>query len=181
MSLINNSNIDWNGNCRFDEKGEIIEFVHSSPNNHYGLKPVPKTDAVLKDAREAEKLLSSIMQPATKDQIAIAVKKLSLHCGMQAKAPEEVKSMFMDYCRDLAEYPKVLIDESCEIYRKQPDGNNFMPSSGKLISLINGKYHKMKFLRSRIEKILGTHEAIPERGNKSVSLMDAIKNLKGAK
>ena len=154
-----------------------MEFLVSSPSNHYGMKPIPKNEDLAKDAGDADKLLASIMQPASKDAIILTLKKLSLHCGMQTKAPEEVQYLLIDYCNDLSQYPRRLIEDACDSYRQLPEGNNFMPSSGKLISLMSNKYHKMKFLRTRIDKILGKHEAVPERGNKSISLMDAINNL----
>lgn len=178
LSLINNRDIDWDGNCVFDEDGKVVEFKTQSSSNHYRMRPVPKTDAVMRDAFEADRLLSSIMQPATGDQIALAIKKLALHCGLQGKAPEEVQYMFLDYCHDLAEYPVVLINEACATYRKLPEGNNFLPSSGKLISLMQGKYSKMKFMRKRINQILGLcSEPVQGRENKTMSLMDALNAL----
>jgi len=174
---VNNTNIDWDGNCEFDANGKVVRFLRESLSNSYSMRPIPKTEAVMVDARNASKMLDSVMQPVTRDQIVIAIKKLSLHCGMQAKSPEDVKFMMTDYCQDLTEYPVSLINEACETYRKLPDGNSFMPSSGKLISLMSHKYQKMKFLRTRIDKILGKYEATPQRGNKSVSLMDAIESL----
>ena len=177
LALINNPNIDWNGVCKFDEDGKIVEFTATSVSNHHGMKPIPKSTKLIADANQADRVLASVMQAATRNDIAVAVKKLSLHCGMQAKAANEVESMFMDYCNDLAEYPKSLIDGACESYRRQPEGNNFMPSSGKLISLMASKYGKMKFLRGRIDKILGKSTRTETRGNKTVSLMDALDNL----
>ena len=179
LNLINSKNIDWDGNCVFDDNGKIVEFKTQSTNNHYGLKPIPKSDAAMRDAIEADKLLESIMRPATHEQIAIAIKKLALHCGLQGKAPEEVQYMFIDYCQDLAEYPKSLIDGACAEYRKLPEGNNFLPSSGKLISLMQPKFSKMKFMRKRINQILGLSNEKMQgaRENKSVSIMDAINNL----
>jgi len=172
-----NHNIDWSGNCEFDENGKVTGFKVPSTSNHFGMIPIPNDEKTMQDAREADRVLNSVMQPATKDQIAIAIKKLSLHCGLQAKAPSEVKSMFVDYCYDLRGYPKALIDEACRLYRQMPEGNSFMPSSGKLISLINEKYHKMKFMRSRIDKILGKDKPEPKRENKAISLMDALDDL----
>lgn len=177
VNLINNKNIDWNGDCEFDENGEVTGFKRDLPTNSYRLQPIPKSDKLLTDARNAERLLASVMQPATKNQIAIAIKKLSLHCGLQAKAAQEVQSMFTDYCHDLEKYPKLLIDKACTEYRTLPEGNNFMPSSGKLISLMSGQYNKLKFLQLRIDQILGKSEPKKERENKSISIMDALENI----
>lgn len=143
------------------------------------MRPVPKSEAVMRDAMEADKLLEAVMRPATHEQIAIAIKKLALHCGMQAKAPEEVQYMFLDYCHDLAEYPAALIEGACTEYRKLPEGNNFLPSSGKLISLMQPKFSKMKFMRKRVNQILGLNNRKTQgvRENKTVSLMDAINAL----
>jgi hypothetical protein len=174
---MSNQDIDWDGNCVFDENGKVVDFKIQSAGNHSRMRPIPKMEALIKDAKEADKLLSSIMQPATKEQISIIMKKLALHCGLQNKAPEEVISLISDYCHDLAEYPAALIDEAGTRYRKLPEGNNFMPSSGKLISMISEKHYKMRFMRKRIDQILGKHEEKKERGNKTVSLMDALNAL----
>ena len=172
-----NKNIDWEGNCEFDENGKVSGFKKQSSSNSYSMVPIPNGEKLLEDARDAEKVLASIMQTASGAEIAVAIKKLSLHCGMQAKAPDDVKHMFVDYCQALAEYPKVLIDEACAHYRKLPEGNNFLPSSGKLISLMSSKYHNMKGMQKREDQILGKYQAKQERENKSVSIMDAINNL----
>ena len=174
VSLINDRDVDWDGNCEFDENGKVVGFKVPSQSNHLRMRPIPKNEELLKDVREADKLLASVMKPATRDEIGIMIKKLSLHCGMQAKAPEEVKFMFLDYCNDLAEYPKALINEACEKYRKLPEGNNFLPSSGKLISLMSEKYHKLKFMRQRINKILGKEAPKPQKENKELSFLESL-------
>lgn len=174
---MSSQDIDWDGNCVFDENGKVVDFKIQSAGNHSRMRPIPKVEALIKDAKEADKLLSSIMQPATKEQISVIMKKLALHCGLQNKAPNEVASLINDYCYDLAEYPAALIDEAGTRYRKLPEGNNFMPSSGKLISLMQPKFSKMKFMRKRIDQILGKYEEPKRRENKTISLMDAINAL----
>lgn len=125
------------------------------------MRPIPNAKFVMNAAAEASKTLDAIMQPASSDQIAIELKKLSLHCGKGKKTEQENKFIYIDYCLDLAEYPIKLIADACETYRKLPEGNSFMPTSGKLISLMALKWTKMKFLRTRINKILRKEEIKP--------------------
>jgi len=133
----------------------------------------------LQEAKEAKKILQDIMHPATKEQIAIIIKRLSLHCGMQSKEPQEVKYMFIDYCHDLANYPAFLIEEACAKYRTKHEGNKFLPSSGQIIALIDEKYKKIKFIQMRIDQILGTYSPIGSQTNhnKPISLNEALSKL----
>jgi len=152
----------------------VVGFKITKASNNYSIKPIPSDDETLQDAKHASLLLDSIMQPAAAHQIAISIKKLSLHCGLQNKAPEEVKSLYMDYCIDLKEYPAKLIENACKEYRTMSEGNNFMPGSGKLISLMDAELRKMKRMRVRVNKILGTHVDKPLNQNKTVSLAEAL-------
>lgn len=157
MSLVNSREIDWDGNCIF-ENGKVVRFRHQDQRNSFSMRPIPQNEDTQKMARNALLTLDNALKPATTDEIALSVKKLSLHCGMQDKSPLDVKFMFMDYCVDLKDYPIGLIDEACKSYRQQSSGNEFMPSSGKLISMMESKYYKMIFLKKRVEKILGIDE-----------------------
>lgn len=139
------------------------------------MRPIPTSDRAINEAKEAMLILESALRPATKEQIAVCIKRLSLHCGMQAKAPEDVKYLFLDYCNDLKQYPAQLIESACEKYRKLPEGNSYMPSSGQLIALMQDKHTKMLFMKSRINKILGI--TTPEKGNTGLSLMEALDKL----
>ncbi len=174
LNLLNSINIDWEGNCIF-ENGKVTGFKNNSLTNSYNLKPIPQSEKAINDAKEAMLILEAAMRPATQNEIAICIKRLSLHCGMQAKAPEDVKYMFLDYCNDLKQFPANLIENACEEYRKLPEGNKFMPSSGQLISLINGRFKKMQFMKTRINKILGNEPEQKENGG--VSLLDALNKL----
>lgn len=177
LNQITDKNIDWEGHCEFDENGKVVKFKIPNPSNNFRMAPIPMDNKTLHEAKIADLTLKAIMQPATKEQIAICIKRLSLHCGMQAKAPEEVKYLFLDYCNDLAAYPIKLIEDACKGYRTTSEGNQFMPSSGKLISIIEPKYRKFKLLRTRIDKILGTYIASTERQNKTLSLDEALNKL----
>ena len=172
-----NSNIDWEGNCEFDEAGKVVKFIIPKSTNHFRMMPIPKDDETLQEAKEADLILQAIMQGATREQVAVCIKRLSLHCGMQAKAPEEVKHLFLDYCNDLASYPVKLIEDACKEYRTSVEGNQFMPSSGKLISMIEPKFRKMKLLRQRIDKILGVYVHPAQNTNKTMSLNEALAKL----
>lgn len=138
------------------------------------MKPIPTSDKALNAAKDAMKTLDAIMRPATRDQVGMEFKKLYLISGKQTRTPEEMKYMFNSYYTDLKEYPIKLIAEACEEYRKLPDGNSFMPQSGLLIELMSVKWSKMKFMRLRINKILGTHVDKPLKQNKTVSLAEAL-------
>ncbi len=176
VNLLKDKNIDWEGNCIF-ENGKVVGFKTKKASNHYHMRPIPTRGKALGEARDASKILDIMMYPATPDQVAIVFKKLSLHCGKQKKTDEENRFLFMDYYADLKKYPATLIEEACEKYRRLPEGNEFMPSSGKLISLIAEKYHKMKFLRTRIDKILGTYVEPKKKKNQTVSLSEALEKL----
>lgn len=138
------------------------------------MKPIPQGEGIINDALKADKLLQSVMNPATREQIAMAIKKLSLHCGKQFKNPDDIKHMFNDYCEDLAEYPALLINQACKSYRTQAEGNNFMPSSGKLIELMSKRMHSLRKIKSRVDKILGVQ---PVANEKPVSLNEAIERM----
>ena len=146
--------IDWEGNCHF-VNGKVDSFKTASTRNNFGMVPIPNDEEILRDARQAARTLAGVMKPATREQIALSIKRLSLHCGMQAKAPEEVRYMFADYCRDLADYPAAMIEEACAKYRQRPGGNSFLPASGVLIEIMAPKMRKVALLQSRINKILG--------------------------
>ena len=176
MNLINDKDIDWEGNCIF-ENGKVVGFKHESTSNHKHMLPIPKAEWLVNSANVAMMALEAIMQPATPDQIAIEVKKLSLHCGKTNKTPEEVKYMTMDYYNDLKGYPIKLIAEACQKYRTLPEKNEFMPNSGKLIALMAVKWHKMKFLKERINKILGTHREPERKRNEVLSLDEALEAI----
>lgn len=176
MNLLNDKDIDWDGNCIFED-GKVVGFKIERASNHKYMMPIPQYDWLVNSAKEASKTLDAIMQNATKEQIITEIKKLSLHCGKVNKMPEETKYMFMDYCKDLESYPIKLISEACDKYRKQAEGNEFMPSSGKLIALMEDKWHKMKFLRQRIDKILGTYAPPQQKQNRVLSVDEALEQL----
>lgn len=155
----------------------MVGFKTELSTNSFRMVPIPKSDKAVNDAKEALKIIDAALTPATPNQIAVAVKKLSLHCGMQNKAPEEVKYMFQDYCNDLGSFPIQLIEDACASYRKLPQGNNFMPSSGQLIAMMAEKQKKLQFLKTRVNKILGVE--VERKENRGVSLMDVLNSLVG--
>jgi len=78
----------------FDEQGKVTGA--KNPNcqgNDWGLRPIPDKPELLQDAWKAKRMLDSVMQPSSKDGITTAITKLALHCGMQGKAEDQVKSM----------------------------------------------------------------------------------------
>lgn len=172
--MISNKNIDWEGNCIF-ENGKVIGFKRDSAKNNYHMLPVPCDTRTLHDAKEASLLLDATMQPMGKMPFAMMIKRLNLHCGKQIKTPEEVELMMIDYYNDLKSYPAQLLEFACQDYRKLPEGNNFMPSSGQLISLMAEKMAKLNFMRKRIDKILGKIE--PEKENRGLSLVEALEKI----
>ena len=174
---LGSKHIDWNGNCIFDDSGKVTGFRIQSQANRFDMLPIPTDKQSLIDAREADRMLSAIMTPATYEQISLSLKRLSLHCGLQAKAPEEVKSMIMDYCFDLGRYPTKLIEQACTEYRTSPSLKKFMPSSGELIGMIKPKYEKMESLRIRIDKVLGNYRDKKQTNSGEKSLSDLIKNI----
>lgn len=174
--MLNDKDIDWEGNCIFED-GKVAGFKTEKASNHKYMMPIPQFDWLQESAKIASKQLDGFMYPATPDQIGIEIKKLSLHCGKSNKSQEETKYMFMDYCKDLESYPIKLISEACDKYRKQAEGNEFMPSSGKLIALMADKWHKMKLLRQRIDKILGTSAPPHQKQNRVLSLDEALEQL----
>jgi len=170
--------IDWDGNCEFDENGVVVRFKKPNPANSFSMRPIPQTDAVLSDAKAAKATLDVALRPPAKQELALIVKKLSLHCGMQKKAPEEVNLLFADYWEDLKAYPKFLIEEACQKYRLLPEGNDFMPSSGKLVSMMAEKLAKLNFIRRRVDKILGLQvDDTKPKQNKPVSLSEALDKI----
>lgn len=178
LKMLNDKNIDWNGNCEFKD-GKVVGFLKDDFRNNYQMRPIPRGLKASNDALEAQKTLNGMMTPSTRDQVSIALKKLSIHCGKQNKTPQEINSMLADYYNDIGMYPIKLIEDACEQYRKQPENNNFMPNSGQLIAIMADKYHKMKFIRKRIDMILGKEVKEPKKNrNRPVSLMEAIEILK---
>ena len=176
LNLLINKDIDWDGDCVF-ENGAVAKFKTEKTSNHWRMRPIPQGLKARNEALEAKERLEKIMRPATKDQISICLKKLSLHCGMQNKAPNEVSAMVADYLYDLAKYPVILLEEACATYRAAPEGNQFMPRSGQLVTLMKDKYHKMKFLQMRIDKILGLYVEPAQKQNKALSLNEILDRL----
>jgi len=174
--MVISKDIDWEGNCEF-KNGKVVGFKVDKQTNHYHMRPIPCEEKFINEAKQASITLDAIMKPATREQVAIAWKKLSLHCGVQGKSTSEINSLVADYYHDLKEYPIRLIEEACETYRKLPKDNNFMPTTGKLISLMSEKHYKMKFLRTRIDKILGLYIEPAWEQNKMLSLNDILAKL----
>jgi hypothetical protein len=175
VSTITSTKIDWDSNCKFDELGNVVGFHRQDIKNNYSMKPVPHDEKILKLAREGKKVLDGVMKPASREEIALAVKKLSLHCGMQDRAPNDVKHMFNDYCEDLKQYSLLLINDACAAYRKSLKSSKFLPSSGELIALIKPRYAKLARMRDRINKILGEQENLPkDKKDGTVLLSDLL-------
>lgn len=151
-------------------------FKRDVPTNNFHMRPIPRGEKAMSDARDADRVLASIMQPATANQIGVVLAKLSLHCGKQNIPEEHLKFMYQDYFKDLGKYPIKLIEEACSTYRKLPD-SRFMPSSGQLIAFMAEKYAKMQFMRMRIDKILGRWVEPAPKSNKQVSLDEALAKL----
>ena len=176
LGMLNDSDIDWDGNCNFVDK-KVISFKIDKATNHYRMRQIPSGLDALNDAKEALKTLQGIMRPSTFDQVAVAIKKLSIHCGKQNRSANEIASMIEDFYHDLKKYPFKLIVEACDKYRALPEDNNFMPSSGQLIALMADKWHGMKRMEIRINKILGLHIQEKPRENKTLSLDEALKGF----
>jgi len=174
--MLRSKDINWDGNAIF-ENGRVIGFKQQKPSNNYYMRPIPSSRNAIQDAREGSKVLAGMMRPVTKDQLADTFKRLNIHVGKQKKTPAEINSMTWDYYNDLSQYPIKLIEDACKTYRKAPGGNEFMPKSGKLIELMSAKWHKMKLMKVRIDKILGVHEEKKPRQNIMVSLDDALNGL----
>lgn len=145
--------IDWDGSCIF-ENGKVIGFKIARASNHYQMRPIPNSDKAINDARQSKQILESIMRPSTMEQIATVFKRLHIVSGKQNRSAEEMKYMFTDYYADLGKYPIKLIENACAAYRRLPEGNEFMPTSGKLISLMAEEWAKLLFQKSRVDKIL---------------------------
>jgi len=170
VNLISDNNIDWYGVCIFDHEGNILGYRY--PNGlRIKLKPIPRDLQTKELAMKYLGIVEALLQPATNDQIAIAIKKLSLQCGMQSRAPEEIKFMIMDYISDLSKYSIKLIEDACAEYRRLPEGNKFMPSSGQLITLMQKKYQKLDLIASRMRKIIGCE---PSVAKEMLSIDEAI-------
>ncbi len=176
VNMLNDRDIDWDNNCNFEGK-KVINFRTNKATNHYHMRPIPQSEDTIKAANEALRTLEAVMQPATMEQVAIAFKKLHVTCGKQNRNPEEMKYMFTDYYKDLDKYPIKLIEEACEVYRTLPEGNEFMPTSGRLISLMTEKWNKMLFMKIRINKILGLHNEPESKQNRALSLNEALDKL----
>lgn len=177
INLVKNKDIDWYGVCNFDSNGRIESYKKpNSPNNKSWLKPIPKNESILNEATECLKSLEMYMQPATQLEITACMKRLSLHCGMQNKAPAEVASLLLDYIHDLSKYSLTLIETACAKYRQLPEGNRFMPGSGQLIALMVEEEKKMQLIRSRLEKILGLGGR-QKKETGMVSLTEVLENL----
>ncbi len=174
--MLNNKDIDWDGNCVFEGE-KVTGFKNQVATNHWHMRPIPCGERAINDAKEAKKTLEAVMQPITFEQMMVIFKKLYLVVGKQTRTPEEMKYMFNDYYADLKTYPTKLIEEACELYRKLPDDNQFMPTSGRLIALMGAKWAKMNFLKSRIEKILGVYMAPTQKQNRTLSLDEALDKL----
>jgi len=147
--------IDWEGNCNFDENGKVVSFKVAKASNHYRMRPLPQGEKTINEAKQASIWLDSVVRPVTRDAFILIFKRLTIHCGMQNRTPQEIASLTADYYQDLGKYPAKLIDEACSAYRLLPENNSFMPSSGKLISFMQVEFAKMQYQRKIINQILG--------------------------
>ena len=173
VRICQNTNIDWNGNCQFDDDVKVIVFNTSSTKNSFGIQPIPSDNTIVEDAKKAKVDIAKALEPAKREEIALAIKKLSLHCGMQKRSPDEVRYMFNDYCQDLKEYPVALIELACTQVRMNPE-KAFLPSSGELVEVIRPRFNKLKSLHKRILQILG--EDINEQAD-SIPLHELLNRL----
>lgn len=175
--MLNRTNIDWNGNCIF-EGGKVVGFKIANASNNYQMVPIPSNERTIADAKHNMEILKAIMKPATMEQVALIFKRLHTSCGKQNRSPEEMKYMFNDYYADLGKYPPKLIQDACDAYRRLPEGNEFMPQSGKLIALMCADWNYLHFLKSRIEKILGIYVEPLRKQNRTVPLDEAMERFK---
>ena len=155
----------------------MVGFKKPSVHNSFQMVPIPQSEEVLQEANVASERLREAMRPSKVEEVAMVLKRLSLHCGMPPRSPEEVKSMLGDYYHDLGEYPIALLEEAAESLRKMEEGSKYLPSSGKLISMMMPKYRKMQLMRKRIDQILGVYVEPVRKENKMMSLTEALNNL----
>lgn len=178
-SLLENSLIDWDGACLFDDDGKVLSFVKPSISNSPNMRPIPKSEAVLNDAKEADKLLKSIAQPVNKRAFAGEMAKLANHCGLQNRSEKLVESLVADCWEDLKHLPYSLIFEACKRYRRQEQGNQYFPKSGQLLALVKKEYAQLQKQQKRIDLILGRRANKPFiKRNRPVSAFEAAQNLK---
>ncbi len=174
--LLSSERVDWSGKYAFHEDGEI-DFQRTTENGVGSINTLIRPMPSLNDENRAEfertrAVLLDAMRPPTKLEFGDLITRLSFHCGMQAKDPGAVASMTKDYWNDFGHYPYSLIQNACAKYRRLPEGNNFMPNSGKFIELMSHEYHKLKRMLERAEKLLGISSQ-EEAGR--IDLMNVLK------
>ena len=84
-----------------------------------------------------------MLKPASVEQIADMLIKLSLQYPSPAMNKEQFKMMIIKYIEDLSPYPIDLIEQACAAYAQNTD-NRFFPKSYKLSDLIMGAWRKRK-------------------------------------
>lgn len=152
-------------------------FKRDNVNNSFYMRPIPCGEKARGEAKQALMILEGVMRPCTIDQLAVEVKKLTLHCATAGRSEDDNNQFLKDYYSDLKQYPIKLIAEACKKYRLKSEGNNFMPQSGALIQLIQVKYGRMQAMKIRINKILGTHVEPEGNKNRPVSMVEALSEL----
>lgn len=135
INLTTEKTIDWYDNCIFNEQGKVMGFKRNSIRNDSSTLPIPLDEISVNEARKVCNILEEVLKPATKQEIAVCLKKLSLHLPVTGKTEEELKYFFTDYCNDLKGYPVYLIDFACAKFRKDPE-SRFFPRVSQLIEII---------------------------------------------
>ena len=154
QTLLTDSRIDWLDNCIFKD-GKVVDFKIHTASNSFQMRPVPQSEQAKIDAKVALESVQKQLKPATPDQIAICLKRLSLHCGMQYKSENDYKHILLDYIKDLKDYSFFSIAWACAEYRLQVEGNNFLPKSGVLVEKMKTKQFFLKRTEQKLLRILG--------------------------
>lgn len=153
-----NDQFDWSGKYVFKQDGSVD--VYATHEN--GIKSIDmqrKQVPVLSDNEkmkntDTKNQLNEALRPATKNEFAIMIKKLTLHCGMQKKGEAEVKSLMQDYWEDFGDYPKLLIEDACQQWRIKPETNAWMPKSSDFIKIMHEKRYYLTKLLNRTKILL---------------------------
>ena len=97
--------------------------------------------------------LEMSLRPARPREIIELLGQLRLHYAIASMREEELAVLLKDYVKDLAPYPKDILEQACIEYRKK-GANIFFPKIGLLIDYMDLYWYPRKGKLRRLKKLL---------------------------
>ena len=159
------------------------DFSGMMPKNRltgeYSNRMKPKPEGTSPIAIEAYPLAKQMMQTPTKAQFLDIMQNLVRHTVDKNQIPKDFMARMDDYYADLQHYPRSLIKEKCEEWRRKPDSPLYFPTIGQLKEAMHRKNHDMQRVYKRICILAGQeYEQKPKATSVSTMMQDLMKSIR---